>query len=210
MGYVKKSYIYACNMHVYIPSYGILVSSSRLDGYGSERQWSGDKSISLDMHPGTEAEYIDQLLSPPPIIPTMTLESNDKEQLQGQILLDGMFLTSETGATDQCKSLEPNSTSTIDGKTFMVTTIECKYSGSNIQVGDLSESDSDLTIPGPTTVEASKTYKNESPERVYSLQLNISKDDPGQDIPSQNIKDAIDFNEYTPVLDSTIQALKVE
>jgi hypothetical protein len=32
--------------------------------YGSENQLSGDKSISLDMHQGTEAEYLDRLLNP--------------------------------------------------------------------------------------------------------------------------------------------------
>jgi hypothetical protein len=30
--------------------------------YGCERQWSGDESITLDLHPGTEAEFLDRLL----------------------------------------------------------------------------------------------------------------------------------------------------
>ena len=46
------------------PTYGILDFVIPAEWYGSERQWSGDKSISLDMHAGTEEEYMDQLLSP--------------------------------------------------------------------------------------------------------------------------------------------------
>ena len=74
--------------HYSNPSYGILDFVIPSGWYGSERQWSGDESISLDMHQGTETEYLDRLMSPPSgdntmeNDPTMTLESNDKAQLQ--------------------------------------------------------------------------------------------------------------------------------
>src|SRR5215207_11439199 len=51
--------------HYSNPSYGILDFVIPSGWYGSEKQLSGDKSISLDMHPGTEAEYMDRLLNAP-------------------------------------------------------------------------------------------------------------------------------------------------
>jgi hypothetical protein len=81
---------------------------------------------------------MERLMSPPSdegneeddIITTMTLESNDKAQLQyTQSLLREI---SETGDSSQCESLdgtthflEPNSTSTISGKVFDISTTEC-------------------------------------------------------------------------------------
>ena len=53
-----------CSGHYSNPSYGILDFVIPSGWYGSERQWSGDESISLDMHQGTETEYMDRLLSP--------------------------------------------------------------------------------------------------------------------------------------------------
>jgi hypothetical protein len=43
------------------PTYGILDFTIPQRWYGSERQWSGDKSITLDMHEGTNEEYMKQL-----------------------------------------------------------------------------------------------------------------------------------------------------
>ena len=158
------------------PTYGILDFVIPTGWYGSERQWSGDKSISLDMHAGTEEDYMDQLLSPTSldgtdindIFPKMTLESTDKAQLQyTPSLLEGSSTVSDSGtATSQCMNqdgsmryLEPNSTATINGKDFNVSTAECIYS-------------SDFS----TTVVVFKTYRHESPERIYSLQLEVFKD----------------------------------
>ena len=106
------------------PTYGILDFVIPNEWYGSERQWSGDQSISLDMHAGTEAEYTDRLISPTSatsndIIPTILLESTDKAKLQQtQSLLGEMSPITDMGSvTSQCMSmdgsmrnLEPNST----------------------------------------------------------------------------------------------------
>jgi hypothetical protein len=117
------------------PTYGILDFVIPAGWYGSERQWSGDKSISLDVHAGTEEDYMNQLLSPTSvdgtdindIFPKMTLESTDKVQLQyTPSLLEGLSTVSDLGtATSQCMNqdgsmryLEPNSTATIDGIRF--------------------------------------------------------------------------------------------
>lgn len=192
------------------PAYGILDFMIPPGWYGSEMQWSGDKSISLDMHAGTEAEYMDRLLTPSfvdgndvnDIIPKMSLESTDKAQLQyTQSLINGMSPMPETGtAASQCLSLDesirylaPNSTVTIDGKPYDVSTMECLYS-------------SDFS----TTVVAFRTYRHESPERIYSLQLEVDKDflTDGQKL--QNLQNAIDIKKYSPIIDNAVHTLRVE
>ena len=206
------------------PNYGILDFVIPSGWYGSERQWSGDKSISLDMHEGTEAEYQDRLFSPPSAEgvlenePIMTLESNDKAQLQFmQSGLGEEPLVAEIAPASQCKSLdgsirfiEPNSTVTIDGKKFDVLTMECKwetgFDSGEMQMGDFNDPSLDA-LQGSST-EVSKTYRYESPERIYSLQLKVSKDlfGEGQNI-SQNV---IDIKKYAPIIDDAVQTLKVE
>jgi hypothetical protein len=156
------------------PTYGILDFVIPTGWYGSERKWSGDKSISLDMHEGTEEEYMNQLISPMSAdvvndtIPTMLLESTDKAQLQRtQSLLGETSSMSETGtAISECintngsmRYLEPNSTATIDGKVYDVSSGECTYS-------------TDLGL----TVVAYKNYRYESPERIYLLHLEVYND----------------------------------
>lgn len=192
------------------PIYGIVDFVIPQGWYGSERQWSGDKSIGLDMREGTQAEYMDRLLSPPSsegnnsnvLIPEMTLESNDKAQLQNtQSLLEGMSPISDTvSVVSLCISenggkryLEPNSTATIDGKVFDVSTMECTYS-------------SDLG----TTIVVSKSYRHETPERIYSLALEVYKDVLGNDQNLQDIQSGIDINKYSPIIDNAAQTLKVE
>jgi hypothetical protein len=206
------------------PNYGILDFVIPSGWYGSERQWSGDRSISLDMHQGTEAEYQDRLFAPPSgegVIenePIMTLESNDKSQLQ--LMQSGLGeepLVAEIAPASQCKSLggsirftEPNSTVTIDGKEFDVFTMECNwktdFGGGEVQMENFS--DPSLGALQGSSTEVSKTYRYESPERIYSLQLKVSKDllGEGQNIP-QNV---IDIKKYTPIIDGAVQTLKVE
>jgi hypothetical protein len=208
------------------PNYGILDFVVPSGWYGSERQWSGDKSISLDMHQGTEEEYQDRLFSPPSAEgvlenePLMTLESNDKAQLQfTQSGLRGEPLVAEIAPASQCKSLdgslrflEPNSTVTIDGKAFNVITMECNWEtdfggGNEMLLGDLSDFSADSALQGSST-EVSKTYSYESPERIYSLQLKVSKDLFGesQDFPSKEIE----FEKYTPIIKEAVKSLKIE
>jgi hypothetical protein len=211
--------------HYSNPAYGISDFVISSGWYGSEKQRSGDKSISLDMHPGTEAEYMDRLLNPPSLDgnnendPTMILELSDKAQLQySKSLLGEMPPVAETAPADQCKSLggsicflEPNSTATIDGKVFNVFTMEYKWetdqSNNEMQIENLNDSLSGSTSYGSST-EVSKTYRYESPERIYSLQLKVSKDlyDDSQNI-SQN---AIDIEKYTPIIDTAVRTLKIE
>jgi hypothetical protein len=212
--------------HYSNPAYGILDFVIPSGWYGSEKQLSGDKSISLDMHPGTEAEYMNRLLNPPSLDgndvndPTMTLESNDKAQLQySQSLLGEMPPVAETAPADQCISLggsirflEPNSTATIDGKVFNVITMECKWkidqSNNETQIENLNDSLSGSSTSSGSSTEVSKIYRYESPERIYSLQLKVSKD---LYTDSQNIsQNVIDIKKYTPIIDTAIQTLKIK
>jgi hypothetical protein len=59
-----------------------------------------------------------------------------------------------------------------------------------------------------SSTEVSKTYRYESPERIYSLQLKVSKDlfSDSQNIP-QNI---IDIKKYTPIIDEAVKSLRIE
>jgi hypothetical protein len=210
--------------HYSNPNFGILDFFIPSDWYGSEKQWSGDKSISLDMHEGTETEYQDRLFSPPSadgIIenePIMTLGSNDKAQLQFiQSGLGGEPLVAEIAPASQCKNLdgsirflEPNSTVTIDGKAFSVFTMECKWEtdfSDEMQMGNFNDSSEVSAFRGSST-EVSKTYRYDSPERIYSLQLKVSKDlfSEGQDIP----ENVIDLKKYAPIIDGAVQTLKIE
>ena len=210
--------------HYSNPSYGILDFVIPSGWYGSERQWSGDESISLDMRQGTETEYMDRLLSPQSgdsIVendPTMILESKNKTQLQYiQSGLGEKSPVAEEAPASQCKSLdgsirflEPNSTVTIDGKAFSVFTMECKWEtdfGDEMQMGNLNDSSAGSTFRGSST-EVTKTYRYDSPERIYSLQLKVSKDlfSDGQNIP-QNV---IDIKEFSPIIDGAVQTLKIE
>jgi hypothetical protein len=88
--------------------------------------------------------------------------------------------------------------------------MECKwesdFGGGEVQMGDFN--DPSLSALQGSSTEVSKTYRYESPERIYSLQLKVSKDlfGEGQNIP-QNV---IDIKKYTPIIDGALQTLRVE
>ena len=88
--------------------------------------------------------------------------------------------------------------------------LECKWQtdyGSDVEKGNLNDTFSGSTGRGSST-EVSKTYRYESPERIYSLQLKVSKDmyGTGQGI-SPNV---IDIKKYEPTIDTAVQTLKIE
>jgi hypothetical protein len=65
MGLSEEKFATDISGHYNNSAYGILDFVLPSGWYGSEKQWSGDKSISLDMHPGTKTEYMDRLMTPP-------------------------------------------------------------------------------------------------------------------------------------------------
>jgi hypothetical protein len=90
--------------------------------------------------------------------------------------------------------------------------MECKrelsdQSNNEMQIGNLSDSIAGSTRYGSST-EVSKTYRHESPERIYSLQLKVSKD---LYTDSQNIsQNSIDIGKYSPIIDTAVHTLKTE
>jgi hypothetical protein len=74
-------------------------------------------------------------------------------------------------------------------------------------MGNLNDSSAGSTFRGSST-EVTKTYRYHSPERIYSLQLKVSKDlfSDGQNIP-QNV---IGIKEFSPIKDGVVQSLKIE
>jgi hypothetical protein len=77
-----------------------------------------------------------------------------------------------------------------------------------MQTGNLNDSLSGSSTSSGLSTEVSKTYRYDSPERIYSLQLKVSKDLYGD---SQNIsQNSIDIKKYTPIIDTAVQTLKVE
>jgi hypothetical protein len=72
-------------------------------------------------------------------------------------------------------------------------------------MGNLNNSSEDSAFRGSST-EVSKTYRYDSPERIYSLQLKVDVFSDGQNI-AENV---IDFKKYTPIIDGAVQTLKIE
>ena len=205
--------------HYSNPKYGIIDFIIPDGWFGTERQWSGDQSISLDLHPGTETEFLDSLLTPPSstdpdssddVITTMTLDVNDKNQLQmtESLLPDTSSILDTVGLGGQCKILEPNSTATIDGKIFSVSTMECTYMNNENQLEGFDSPVQNASSPTITTVEVLKKYEYESDDRIYFLQLTASKD---LYLDSQDVSNnLIDSTKYTPIVDTAAKSLRLE
>jgi hypothetical protein len=100
----------------------------------------------------------------------------------------------------QCTELQPNSTSTIDGKVFDVSTMKCTTGN---QHGEGQEEQ--LGIPDLSSTEVFKRYEYESPSRIYALQLILSSDRS-----PQNTESSISgIERFAPIIDKAIQTLKL-
>lgn len=189
--------------HYSNPKYGIIDFVIPEGWYASEIQ-NGEKRIIVDIQPGTENEILDRLTQTSEVVPTITIMSDDKEELkQTNDLLDPLLTGSQSGNTD-CTSLQPNSTATVDGKTFKVSTMECKTITPSFEIGSPSGQE-DFTIPGENSTEVIKKYEYESPTTLYALQLRLPTEGLGID-PVQKP----DVNKYIPVLDSAFQTLRIK
>jgi hypothetical protein len=201
----SQLYTYASDVsgHYSNPSYGILDFTVPNGWYGSERQWSGDKSNSLDLHPGTEDQYLDKLLNSPvdEIIPTMTLEPTTRGNCKW---LNLFYLTypvplkqQQLGIQHQtCASLLNRIIATISGRLFNDSITERIYSSNGTQLHDPNNPFLSETLPTIKTIEATKKYESESSDKIYSLQLTLSKDLSFDYPNSEEI--AIDLTRYTP------------
>jgi hypothetical protein len=128
-------------------------------------------------------------------IPVMDLAVVDKEERQRR-----MQNAPGSSFSMQCTELRPNSTSTIEGKVFNVSTMKCT-TGNEQSEGQEEE----LGIPDFSSTEIFKRYEYESPNRIYALQLTLSSDRSPQnaEINMSGIE------RFVPIIDKAIQTLKL-
>jgi hypothetical protein len=178
------------------PTYGITNFEIPVGWYASEGMF-GDKGISISMHPGTSDELLQTLASGQlnETIPVMLLAVVDKAERQLR-----MQNAPASSFSMQCTELQPNSTSTIEGKVFNVSTMKCT-NGDQQSEGEKEQ----LGIPDFSSTEVFKRYEYESPTRAYALQLTLSSDRSPQNA-EINISD---IERFVPIIDKAIQSLKL-
>jgi hypothetical protein len=178
------------------PTYGINSFEIPVGWYASEGMF-GDKGISVSMHPGTSDEFLQMPTGQVnETIPVMLLAVVDKAERQLR-----MQNGPASSLSMQCTELQPNSTSTIDGKVFNISTMKCATADQQSE----GQEEQQLGIPDFSSTEVFKRYEYESPSRIYALQLTLSSDRSSQNAES-NISDV---KRFAPVIDKAIQSLKL-
>ena len=177
------------------PTYGITNFEIPVGWYASEGMF-GNNGISISMHPGTSDQLLQRLSAGQvnETIPVMLLAVVDKAERQLR-----MQNTPASSSSMRCTELQPNSTSTIEGKVFNVSTMKCT-------TGNQSDGQEEqLGIPDFSSTEVFKRYEYESPSRIYALQLTLSSDRS-----PQNTESSIsDIERFAPIIDKAIQTLKL-
>jgi hypothetical protein len=178
------------------PTYVIINFEIPASWYASEGMF-GDQGIAISMHPGTPGELMQRLSTGQvnETVPVMLLAVVDKAERQLR-----MQNSPASSLSMQCTELQPNSTSTIEGKVFNLSTMKCttgdqKSEGQEEQLG----------IPDFSRTEVFKRYEYESPSRIYALQLTLSSDRSPQNA-EINISD---IERFAPIIDRAIQSLKL-
>ena len=175
------------------PTYGI-VNFEIPEGWHASEGMFGDKGISVAMHPGTSDELAQKLTTGQvnETIPIMDLVVLNKEERQVQNAPLSSLST-------QCTELQSNSTATIDGKVFNVSTMKCTIGNPQ------SQQQEQLGIPDFSSTEIFKRYEYESPNSIYALQLTLSSEKSPQNVES-NISDIARF---APIIERAIQTLRL-
>jgi hypothetical protein len=175
------------------PTYGI-VNFEIPEGWHASEGMFGDKGISVAMHPGTSDELAQKLTTGQvnETIPIMDLVVLNKEERQVQNAPLSSLST-------QCTELQSNSTATIDGKVFNVSTMKCTIGNPQ------SQQQEQLGIPDFSSTEIFKRYEHESPNSIYALQLTLSSEKSPQNVES-NISDIARF---APIIERAIQTLRL-
>lgn len=178
------------------PTYGIINFAIPTGWYASEGMF-GDKGISISMHPGTSDELSQRLTTGQinETIPVMILAVVDKEERQLR-----MQNAPTSSSPIQCTELQPNSTSTIEGKVFNVSTMKCTTGNQQTE-----EQEEQLGIPDFSSTEIFKGYEYESPNRIYALQLTLSSDRS----PQNDVNSISDIAKFAPIIDKAIQTLRL-
>ena len=178
------------------PTYGIINFEIPAGWYASEGMF-GDQGIAISMHPETSDELMQRLSTGQvnETIPVMLLAVVDKAERQLR-----MQNAPASSLSMQCTELQPNSTSTIEGKVFNLSTMNCT-TGDQQSEGQEEQ----LGIPDFSSTEVFKRYEYESASRIYALQLILSSDRS-----PQNAEITIsDIERFAPIIDRAIQSLKL-
>ena len=178
------------------PTYGIINFEIPAGWYASEGMF-GDQGIAISMHPETSDELMQRLSTGQvnETIPVMLLAVVDKAERQLR-----MQNAPASSLSMQCTELQPNSTSTIEGKVFNLSTMNCT-TGDQQSEGQEEQ----LGIPDFSSTEVFKRYEYESPSRIYALQITLSSDRS-----PQNAEITIsDIERFAPIIDRAIQSLKL-
>jgi hypothetical protein len=179
------------------PTYGITSFEIPVGWYASEGMF-GENGIAISMHPGTSDELLQRLSTGQvnETIPAMLLAVVDKAERQLRMQNAPASLISM-----QCTELQPNSTSTIEGRVFNLSTMKCTTGDQQSE----GQEEQQLGIPDFSSTEIFKRYEYESPSRIYALQLTLSSDRSPQNA-EINISD---IERFAPIIDRAVQSLKL-
>ena len=176
------------------PKYGI-TEFEIPSGWFATEGMNGDNGIILAIHPGTTKEFFTNLNSPSnkETQPIMNLIVQDREDLRERQESSLSYTEPSTFST-KCKELTQNSTATIDDKQFQISTMKCSTNNSKASPGGIDFGHDELT----------KSYKYDSPNTIYVLQLILSS----EYSPNKMVNDA-DLANFQPTIDKAIQTLKI-
>ena len=165
-------------------------------GWFATESMNGDNGIILTMLPGTTEEFFTKLnsLSNNETLPIMNLVVQDKKDLKERQLSSSMSGTGPSSFSTTCTELTSNSTSTVNGKQFQISTMKCSTADEAPISDGIDFGNNEIT----------KAYKYESPTKMYVLQLILSSD-----YSSNKMVNETYLSKFQPVLDNAIQTLKI-
>ena len=177
------------------PKYGISEFEIPTGWYATESM-NGDNGIILTLLPATTQEFFTNLnsLSNNETLPIINLVIQDKEDLmerQSASLADSMPSSFST----ECTELTPNSTSTINDKQFQISTMKCSTADKEHNPGGIDFGHNEIT----------KSYKYDSSTKIYVLQMVLSSE-----YSSDKIVNEAYLSKFQPIIDDTVQTLKIE
>ena len=177
------------------PKYGISEFEIPTGWYATESM-NGDSGIILTILPSTTQEFFTDLnsLSNNDTLPIINLVVQDKEDLkerQSEAFAD----SGPSSLSTKCTELNPNSTSTINGKQFQISTMKCLTADKEHIPGGIDFGHNEIT----------KSYKFDTLAKIYVLQLVLSSE-----YSSDKIVNEAYLSKFQPILDDTIQTLRIE
>lgn len=176
------------------PKYGIIEFEIPVDWFATESM-NGDNGIVLTMIPGTTEEFFTRLNTLPDneTLPILNLVVQDKTDLRERQLSSSMS-GSSSSFSSECTELISNSTSTINGKLFQISTMKCSMADKEPIAESINFGHHEIT----------KSYKYDSPTTMYILQLVLSSDYSSNKMINESY-----LSKFEPVIDNAIQTLRI-